>query len=101
MPLIGSRRQCGEKHLRFRGLGKFRRRRKAFECRSENGVRVGGTVRALIKPRERQRGAQLETFRLLLLRDGNSSEKRLLRRPHVRWGALEKNLAADAMQPRV
>jgi hypothetical protein len=41
-----------------------------------------------------QSRAQLETPRLLLLRDGDCSEERLLGRRRIRRIALEQNLAA-------
>jgi hypothetical protein len=34
----------GEQRLRLFDLGKLRRRGKTFECRGENGVRIGGAV---------------------------------------------------------
>jgi hypothetical protein len=61
--------------LRFRDLGEFRRRREAFERRREDGGRPGGAAARLIKLRQRQRRAQLEAPRLLLLRDGDGGEE--------------------------
>ena len=51
--------KCGEKRLCFGDLRKFRRRRKAFERRPENGLRVGGAVACLIEFRQGQSGPQL------------------------------------------
>jgi hypothetical protein len=64
---LKSREQC----LRFRDLGKFRRRHKTFERGREHGMGIGGAVGVLIKRRQRQRRAQFKTPRLLLLRDGD------------------------------
>jgi hypothetical protein len=55
----------------------------------------------LIKLRQRQHCAQLETSRLLLLRDGNGREEGFLDPRDIRWIALEQNVAADAMALRV
>ena len=62
---------------------------------------VGGAAGRLIKLRQRQRRAQLETPRLLLLRDGDSGEECFLGRRRVRRIALQQNLAADAVQESV
>src|SRR6478609_9470099 len=59
---------------------------------------VGGTAGRLIKPPQRERGAQLEALCLLLLRDGNGSKERLLRRRRVHSIALEQNIAANAVR---
>jgi hypothetical protein len=55
----------------------------------------------VIELRQRERRAQLETARLLLLRDGDRSEERVLGRRGIRRIALEQNLAAAAMQESV
>src|SRR5215472_16514936 len=55
----------------------------------------------VIELRQRERRAQLETPCLLLLRDGDCSEERILGRGGVRRIALEQNLAAQAMQESV
>ena len=62
---------------------------------------VGGAAGRLIKLRQRQRRAQLEAPRLLLLRDGDGGEEGFLGRRRIRRIALEQNLAADAMALRV
>jgi hypothetical protein len=62
---------------------------------------VGGAVRGVIELRQRERPAQLETARLLLLRDGDCSEERILGRRRIRRIALEQNLAAAAVQVSV
>jgi hypothetical protein len=64
-----------EQRLRFCDFRKLRRRRKAFKRRGEDGVRLGSAADALIKLRQRERRAQLETFCLLLLRDGDGGEE--------------------------
>ena len=65
-----------ELSLRLFDLGKFRRRRKAFERGREDGVGVGGAAGRLIEIGKRQRRAQFEALGLLLLRDGDSGEER-------------------------
>ena len=45
--------------------------------------------------RQRERRAQLKTARLLLLRDGDCSDQRVLGRRRIRQIALEQNLAAE------
>src|SRR5215469_15299908 len=96
-PSIGSRRQRAKKRLRFRDLGKFWARRKAVQRRREQGMSIGGSVRRVIELRQRERRAQLETARLLLLRDGDCREERILGRGRIRRIALEQNLAAQTV----
>jgi hypothetical protein len=55
----------------------------------------------VIELRQRERRAQLKTARLLLLCDGDCSEKCILSRRRIRRIALEQNLAAQAMQESV
>ena len=62
---------------------------------------VGGAVARLTELRQRQRRAQLETLRFLLLRDGDSGEEGFLGRRRVGRVAFRQNLAADAMQESV
>ena len=62
---------------------------------------IGGAAGRLIKLRQRERRAQLEAPRLLLLRDGDGGEECFLGGRGVRWIALEQDLAADAMQESV
>ena len=71
-------RQSREKPLSFRYLGHFRRRSESFERGGENGVPFDGAARRLVEPRQRQRRAQFETARTLLLRDRDSGQKRFL-----------------------
>jgi integrase len=59
---------------------------------------VGGSVRCVIELRQRESRAQLETPRLLLLRDGDCSEQCILGQRRIRRIALKQNLAAQAMQ---
>ena len=72
---FGKRRQAATALL---DLWKFWRRRKAFERGRENGVGVGGAAGRLIELRQRQRRAQLEAPRLLLLRDRDGGEEGFL-----------------------
>ena len=55
----------------------------------------------MIELRQRERRAQLETPRFLLLRDCDCSEEGILCRRGIRRIALEQNLAAQAMQESV
>jgi hypothetical protein len=55
----------------------------------------------VIELRQRERRAQLETPRLLLLRDGDCGEECVLDRRRIRRIALEQNLAPAAMQESV
>ena len=52
----------------------------------------------LVEPRQRQRRAQFETMRTLLLRDRDSGQKRFLGSRRVDRVTLQQHLAADAMQ---
>jgi len=64
----------------------------------EDGVSVGSAAGRLIQLRQRERRAQLETPRLLLLRNSDGGEECFLRRRRVRRIALQQDLAADAVQ---
>src|SRR5215831_5872859 len=55
----------------------------------------------MIELRQRECRAQLETPRLLLLRDGDCGEERILGGCRIYRIALEQNLAAEAMQESV
>ena len=61
---------------------------------------VGGAAGRLIKLRQRERRAQFETPRLLLLRNRDGGEQGFLDRHGVRRIALPQNVAADAMRFR-
>ena len=50
---------------------------------------------------QRERRAQLETLRLLLLRDGEGCEEGFLSRRYIRLIALEQNLAAYLVQESI
>src|SRR5262245_54760534 len=78
--------------------GKFWGRRRALERRREHGMSVRGTARGIIKSCQIKSCAQLETSCLLLLRDGDCREERILGRRRIRRIALEQNLAAQAMK---
>ena len=65
--LVG-RRECSQQRLRLGDLGHFRRRRKAFERRREDGVGFGEAAGRLIEFGQRQRRAQFEAARTLLVR---------------------------------
>src|SRR6516165_2792406 len=67
---------------------------KALERKREQGMSVRGTARAIIKSCQMESCAQLKTARLLLLRDRDCSEERILSRRRMRRIALEQNLAA-------
>jgi hypothetical protein len=91
---FGKRRK---KHLCFFDLGKFWRRREAFERGCKHGMGLGDTTCRLIELRQRQRRAQFEAPRLLLLRYGDGGEECFLDWCCVRQIALEQYLTADAM----
>jgi hypothetical protein len=60
-------------------------------------VCIGGATGRLVKLCQRQRRVQLETSRLLLLRDGDGRQERFLGWRGIRRIALEQNIAADAV----
>ena len=91
-------RQSREKRLSFRDLGHFRRRSESFERGGENCVPFDGAAGRLVEPRQRQRRAQFETARTLLLRDRDSGQKRFLGSRGVGRVTLQQHLATDAMQ---
>jgi hypothetical protein len=68
---------------------------------SESGMGIGGAAGRLIKLGQRQRGAQFEALCLLLLRNGDCSEERILGRRRIRSIALEQTLAAALIQESV
>ena len=55
----------------------------------------------MIELRQRERRAELEAPRLLLLRDGDGRQERFLGRRSIRRIALEQNIAAGAVALRV
>ena len=91
-------RQSREKRLSFRDLGHFRRRSESFNRGGANGLPFDGAAGRLVEPRQRQRCAQFETARTLLLRDRDSGQKRFLGSRRVGRGTLQQHLAADSMQ---
>jgi hypothetical protein len=86
-----------QQRLRLSDLGHFRRRRKAFECRSEDGLGLGGAVGRLIELGKGERGAQLKAARALLACDGDGALEGFFGGESVGRVAPEKDLAADAM----
>ena len=94
-------RECREQRLRLGDLRHFRSRRKAFERRREDGVGVGGAAGRLIEFGQRERRAQFEAARALLLRDGDGRQERVFRRRGISGVALQQDVAADAMQFRL
>ena len=93
-------RQRREQRLRLGDLRHFRRRRKAFERGREDGVGVGGAAGRLVELGERQRRAQFEAARALLLRDGDGGQEGFFRGRGVGGVALEQDFAARPMQFR-
>ena len=61
---------------------------------------VGGAGGRLVELGERERRAQFEAARALLLRDGDGGLERFLGRRGVGGIALQQHFAADAMQFR-
>ena len=61
---------------------------------------VGGAGGRLVELGERERRAQFEAARALLLRDGDGGQEGFLRRRRVGGVALQQDFAADAMQFR-
>jgi hypothetical protein len=62
---------------------------------------IRATARGTIQSCQIESGAQLKTPRLLLLRDGDCGEERILGQRRIRRMALEQNPAAQAMQESV
>ena len=93
-------RQRREQRLRLSDLGHFRRRRKAFERRREDGVGFGRAGGRLVELGERKRGAQFEAARALLLRDRDGGQESFFRRRGVGGVAFEQDFAARPMQFR-
>ena len=67
---------------------------------ASNRVGVGAAVGRAVKLRERQRGAQFEAARLLMLGDGDRGLQGLLGRRGIRGVPLQQNLGADAVHLR-
>ena len=99
LDLVGLRHRY-QQRLRLGDLGHFGRRRKAFERRREDGVGVGGAAGRLVELGERERRAQFEAARALLLRDGDGGQEGFFRRRGVGGVALEQDFAARPMQFR-
>ena len=99
LDLVGLR-QRREQRLRLSDLRHFRRRREAFERGREDGVGVGGAAGRLIELGERERGAQSEAARALLLRDGDGGQEGFFRGRGVGGVALQQHFAARPMQLR-
>ena len=91
-------RQPREQRVTLGDFGHFRRRRKAFERGREDGVGVGGAAGRLVEFRERERRAQFEAARALLLRDSDRGLERFLCGRGVGGIAFQQNFAANAMQ---
>ena len=89
-----------KQRLRLGDLGHFGRRREAFERGREDGVGVGGAAGRLVELGERERRAQFEAARALLLRDGDGGPERFFRGRGVGRIALQQHFAARAMQFR-
>ena len=62
-------RQRRQQRLSLADLGHFRRRRKPFEGRCQYDIGLGGAGGRLVEFGQRQRRAQFEAARSLLLRD--------------------------------
>ena len=99
LDLVGLR-QRRQQRLRLGDLRHFRRRRKAFERGREDGVGVGGAAGRLVELGERQRGAQFEAARALLLRDSDGGQEGVFRGRGVGGVALQQHFAARPMQFR-
>jgi len=85
-------RQRREQRLSLGDLGRFRRRREAFDRRREDGVRFGGAAGRLVELGERERRAQFEAAGSLLFRDRTSKSGCKLRGASElrRWKARAK-----------
>jgi hypothetical protein len=88
----------GHQFQRLSNLRHFRRRRKAFERRCENGAGVGGAAAFAIELSQRQRRAQFKTARALPLRDCDGGQKGFFRRRRIGGVALQQNFASRPMQ---
>ena len=91
-------RQRREQRLRLGDLGHFRRRRKAFERGREHRVGVGEAGVRLIEFGQRQRRAQFEAARALLLGDGDGGQEGVFRGRGVGGVALQQGFASRPMQ---
>jgi hypothetical protein len=87
-----------QQRLRPGDLRHFWRRRKSFERRREDRVRLGGAVGGLVEFGERKRGAQFETAGLLISCDLDGGEERLLGRAGVCGVLYEEDFAANAIE---
>ena len=74
--------------------------RPLFERRREDGVGVGGAAGRLVELGERERRAQFEAARALLLRDGDGGQEGFFRGRGVGGVALQQDFAARPMQFR-
>ena len=90
LDLVGLR-QRREQRLRLGDLGHFGRRRKAFERGREHGVGLDWAAGRLIELGERERGAEVEAARALLLSDFDGGSEGVLRRSRVAAAALEQD----------
>jgi hypothetical protein len=106
LPLRGLRfdlvnlRERGQQGRSLGDLGHFRRWRKAFERRREDGVRVHRAAGRLVELGERQRRAQFEAARPLVFRDGDGAPEGFLSGRGIGGLALQQHFAADAVQFR-
>ncbi len=91
-------RQRIEQRLRLCDLRHFRRRRKALERRREGGVGFGGAAGRVVEVGERQRGAQFETARPLLLCDADGGLEGFFRGRGAVRILVKQELAARAME---
>ena len=91
-------RQRRQQRLRFGDLGHLRRRRKAFERRREHRVGVSVAAGRIIEFGQRQRRAQFEAARALLLGDGDGGQEGVFRGRGVGGVALQQGFASRPMQ---
>jgi hypothetical protein len=92
---LGERRK---QPLSLGDLGHFRRRRKALERGSEDGVGVSGAAGRLAELGEPKRRAQFEAARPLLTRDGDGGLEGFFCQRRLGGIAFGQQFAADAMQ---
>ncbi len=83
--------------MRLGDLRHFGRRRKVFERRREDVVRLGGAAGRLIELGELQRRLQPEAARGLSLRDGDGGLEGFLRWHRVSGITLEQDFASRAL----
>ena len=77
---------------RLGDLGHFQRGRKAFACGREHGGGFDGATGRLIDFGERQRRAQFEAARALLLCDGDGGQESVFRGRGVSRIALQQDV---------